>query len=120
MEAMKAGFKRGQAGFTQRFLARIVLVLLLAFTVGIYVKVVKHRGELSMCMFNLGQIEQATEHAAQDGSIPFGETPTLQAVHGYITGSPPSCPSGGIYTYPPVGGRASCTAHGTIASSSSE
>ena len=114
------GNKRGQAGFTQRFLVRIILVVLLSFAVGIWVKVVKKRGELSMCVFNLGQIERATDHAAQDYGISFGQAPTLQAVNGYITGEPPSCPSGGIYTYPPVGARASCTVHGTIASAESE
>ena len=117
---MKTGQQSSEGGFTQRSFVRIVLLAIFLFTVGIYVNVVKHRGQLNMCMFNLGQIERATDHAAQDNNISFGQAPTLAAVNAYITGDPPACPSGGIYTYPVVGSRASCTIHGTLSSPESE
>lgn len=76
----------------------------------------RQEARLKACLNNLRLIDHATEQAGMaDGTIQGG-TPDQTHVDAYIKGGAPVCPSGGNYTYPAMGGNASCSIHGTTAS----
>ncbi|MDP8263166.1 MAG: type II secretion system protein [Candidatus Ancaeobacter aquaticus] len=67
------------------------------------------------CLNNLRLIEHATEQAGLELGTASAATPAVATVNSYIKGGAPTCPSGGAYTYPALGGNASCGTHGTVA-----
>lgn len=103
-------------GFTLVEIMIVVAIigLLAAIAIPNFVKA-RQEARLNSCLNNLRLIEHATEQAGMELGTATGATPAKASVDAYIKGGAPVCPSGGAYTYPALGGAASCATHGTIA-----
>ncbi len=108
--------RKSQGGFTLVEILIVVAIIGLLAAIAIP-NLVKARtmAQMNTCISNMRLIEHATEQAAMELGTASGGTPTLATVNSYIKGGQPTCPLSGVYTYPVVGGHASCSLHGTIA-----
>ncbi len=67
------------------------------------------------CLNSLQQIDSALMATALERGYRNGDSiPTAQLVESLKDNKIPSCPSGGSYVIPPVGGHPTCTFHGDL------
>lgn len=91
-----------------------VILLLAAMAIPNYVKARTHASP-NACVNNLRQIDGAKEQWALENKKPRGALVTPAdgpAVNAYIKGGDPRCPSGGSYTYGPIGDSPTCSISG--------
>jgi len=70
------------------------------------------------CILNLHLIDSAKHQWAQEQKKTSADTPTMQDLMPYLGGPqgvlPLTCPSGGVYTIGPVGGKPTCSFPGHV------
>lgn len=67
-----------------------------------------------LCWGHLRQIAPAKEQWGLAEAKPRGTIPLVEGVDEYIRHGHPTCPSGGLYLYEPLGVAPRCTVHGIV------
>jgi len=115
-------FHRGSGGFT--LLEIMIVVSLIGLLAVISIPAVmkaRIKSQATVCLNNLRQIDAAKEQAGFERRWSNGTPVTNgdESVNNYIKGlagttNTPSCPSGGAYSYNPIGSFPSCSVEGHL------
>ncbi len=103
--------RRRQSIWFQVTMAVLIACIVLAIAVPEYLRPREGRCCPS-CQANLKQINAAKEQWAIDNNARVGDPVVESEVDGYIKSDVPTCPSGGTYTYGPVGTEPTCSIGG--------
>ena len=101
--------KRNRQGFTLVEIMIVVAIIgmLAAIAIPSFMKA-RTTSQKNACINNLRQIEAGKEQWALETRQGTGATADTAAVNAYMK-APPSCPSGGTYSYFVIGSNALCT-----------
>ena len=115
--------KKYRNGFTllEVLLVVVIIGILAALIVPRFLRA-REDAETKICKGNLTILNTQSEKYQADQGIPFSDPsvvpyPTyveLVTNTNYFPDGPPSCPSGGTYSFDETTHRASCTVHGKI------
>jgi hypothetical protein len=95
-------------GYVSIALSVFVLPLLLAIAIPNFVKA-RDNALATACAMNLRQIHGAKEQWALEHKKQEGDIPERSDLVPYLGSNFPACPSGGVYTFQPVGQKPTCS-----------
>jgi hypothetical protein len=75
----------------------------------------REHAQVAACVNNMRMIESATDQRAMEQGLSEGAAVDPEELKEYLPGETlPTCPAGGTYTLPPVGGEPECSEHGKL------
>jgi prepilin-type N-terminal cleavage/methylation domain-containing protein len=104
-----------KSGFTLVEIMIVVAIIGLLASIAIpnFVKA-RTTAQRTACIANLKQIDGAKEQWAIENNKGSGSAIDKGQVDAYIKGGPPTCPSGGDYTYGNIDEKPICTVQGHV------
>jgi hypothetical protein len=101
-------------GYVSIGLMVVMIPMYAAIAIPSFVKARDH-AQVAVCINNMRMISAATDQWAMEENAVEGAPVDPEGLKEYLPGETlPTCPAGGTYTIPPVGGEPECSVHGKL------
>lgn len=101
-------------GYVSIGLMVVMIPMYAAIAIPSFAKAREH-AQVAACVNNMRMIAIATDQRAMEQGLSEGAAVDPEELKEYLPGETlPTCPAGGTYTLPPVGGEPECSEHGKL------